>query len=940
MCQRMVSLMMVGALLVGLLVGSVQAANIAWDGPYTSTSPEDVVADGETVEAFNMYVPGSAANVATVDPVVNGIQFTGNNEMLGNAYTVSQTFFSGSTGDDAYDDLLNTCDFGGGGDYFTRDLGGENLQVGKQYLIQVWYVDTRGPQAGRVMQYGDGNGNTVDLTAGEAHYAIGTFTADGTTQTLSFDAQGFGNAHLTAYQIRTVAAKTVASNPQPVNAAPDVLRDGTVLEWTAGEFATSHDVYLGTSFEDVNTATTYNPEFKGNQAETAYALDRLEFGVTYFWRIDEVNDAHPDSPWQGAVWQFEAEPEGILVDLLTATASSQNSADEDPNNTINGVGLNEDGSHSQDKKTMWLSAVSDPGTAWIRYDLSTPQKLSEMLVWNHNTQSEEDLGYGIKDALIEVSEDGINFTSLGTVQLLQAAETSVDMQALFVQSVKITAQNNWGGLISKFGVSAVRLYAIPNAAREMSPAEGAANVDPTTAVLTWRGGREATVHELYLSTDEQAVIDGTAPMVPVTDVSYVPALELEKTYYWRVDEVNDLEVPALWAGSVQSFSTLNSIVVDDMESYEVDMWKTWSDGYDDPANGALVGNGFLGEPETEIVYEGSQSMPMAYGDGGIQNSWSTRTFETPPDWSQYGIKSLSLYVHGSADNVGGQLYVKINDTQFDYQGAATDIQAPQWFPWTVDLTGVTTVTSLTIGVTGGSGTIYVDNIRLYPLASELLTPVLPDAANLQALYDFAGNLNDGSGNGHNGTAIGGASVVTDPARGQVVSLNGFDDGVAIPLIGSYPEATISLWINMSTELPTGIYGSLFHDDGFEPNDVHWRVQNGTLNGGINGGIAGSTGRMAILPNTWIHVALMASEAGVSFWINGLEDMSSTLATPVVNLGEGSLGAWLDTRADPAVLDRTFPGLLDEVRFYDRTLTPAELAGLAERSAPLYKAFPQ
>ena len=87
-------------------------------------------------------------------------------------------------------------------------------------------------------------------------------------------------------------------------------------------------------------------------------------------------------------------------------------------------------------------------------------------------------------SLIEISADGIEFASLGTVELDQAAETVVDMQAAVAQSVRITALSNWGGLFLKYGLSEVRLLAIPNAARELSPTDGVVNVDPTTAVLT------------------------------------------------------------------------------------------------------------------------------------------------------------------------------------------------------------------------------------------------------------------------------------------------------------------------------------------------------------------------------------------------------------------------------------------------------------------------
>ena len=31
-------------------------------------------------------------------------------------------------------------------------------------------------------------------------------------------------------------------------------------------------------------------------------------GKTYYWRVDEVNDAEPDSPWKGDVWSFRVRP--------------------------------------------------------------------------------------------------------------------------------------------------------------------------------------------------------------------------------------------------------------------------------------------------------------------------------------------------------------------------------------------------------------------------------------------------------------------------------------------------------------------------------------------------------------------------------------------------------------------------------------------------------
>jgi hypothetical protein len=44
--------------------------------------------------------------------------------------------------------------------------------------------------------------------------------------------------------------------------------------------------------------------FKGNQPGTTYDPNTLELATTYYWRIDEVNEANPNSPWTGDVWSF------------------------------------------------------------------------------------------------------------------------------------------------------------------------------------------------------------------------------------------------------------------------------------------------------------------------------------------------------------------------------------------------------------------------------------------------------------------------------------------------------------------------------------------------------------------------------------------------------------------------------------------------------------
>ncbi|MHC4560869.1 MAG: hypothetical protein ACYS80_26605 [Planctomycetota bacterium] len=89
---------------------------------------------------------------------------------------------------------------------------------------------------------------------------------------------------------------------------------GMSLSWKRGDFADTHDVYFGDDFDAVNDGT--GDTFIVNQTSTflyvGYGVtpgDPLPGGfvpgTTYYWRIDEVNDTEPNSPWKGDVWSFE-----------------------------------------------------------------------------------------------------------------------------------------------------------------------------------------------------------------------------------------------------------------------------------------------------------------------------------------------------------------------------------------------------------------------------------------------------------------------------------------------------------------------------------------------------------------------------------------------------------------------------------------------------------
>ena len=103
------------------------------------------------------------------------------------------------------------------------------------------------------------------------------------------------------------------SIPKPADG--DMLEDTWAnLSWKPGGRAVSHDVYISDNFEDVNDGA--ESTFQGNQTGTFIVVgfpgfpypDGLVPGTTYYWRIDEVNDTEPNSPWKGSVWSFNIPP--------------------------------------------------------------------------------------------------------------------------------------------------------------------------------------------------------------------------------------------------------------------------------------------------------------------------------------------------------------------------------------------------------------------------------------------------------------------------------------------------------------------------------------------------------------------------------------------------------------------------------------------------------
>jgi hypothetical protein len=134
-------------------------------------------------------------------------------------------------------------------------------------------------------------------------------------------------------------ANPKATNPSPSNGAAN-LGLSVTLGWTAGTSAVSHNVYFGTA-----TPGT----LQGNQTEATFVPAGLEYGKTYYWRIDEVNSV--GGVTTGDVWSFST---------LSGLASNPNPANAAINVSIT-QNLSWTAAPNADSHNVYFG-TSSPGT--------------------------------------------------------------------------------------------------------------------------------------------------------------------------------------------------------------------------------------------------------------------------------------------------------------------------------------------------------------------------------------------------------------------------------------------------------------------------------------------------------------------------------------------------------------------------------------------------
>ncbi|MFC1633805.1 LamG-like jellyroll fold domain-containing protein [Planctomycetota bacterium] len=459
------------------------------------------------------------------------------------------------------------------------------------------------------------------------------------------------------------------------------------LSWRPGPSAVSHDVYLGDNFDDVSNGT--GDTSRGNQSATTLIVgfpgfpypDGLEPGTTYFWRIDEVNDADPNSPWKGPVWSFSIAPK---------TAYNPDPPDG--------------------------AEFVDPGVT---------------LSWTG--------GFGAKLHTVYFGDnfDEVNDSTTGAPR----GNTTYNPGLLEVEKVYYWRVDEFDGAATYKGD--VWSFTTPGAVGNPQPAYGADNVQ-LNVILSWTPADSAASHQLYFGMGKEAVrtADAGSPEYKGSKAlgaeSYDPGLlDADTAYYWRVDEVDSQGNTS--TGPIWIFTTGGFLLVEDFESYTDDdaageaIWQTWIDGFGIADNGAQVGYLMPPYAEQTIVHNGSQSMPILYvNEAGVTNSEASLSLTTPRDWTQAGVSELSLWFRGGSINAAEPLYAAVSNSAGDPAVVAYDdasaAQISRWTQWVIPLQAfadqginLSNVAKIAIGLgskagmaaPGGSGTMYIDDIRLY-----------------------------------------------------------------------------------------------------------------------------------------------------------------------------------------------------------------------------------
>ena len=333
-----------------------------------------------------------------------------------------------------------------------------------------------------------------------------------------FSSTCWGLGNFDTLQEEAIFDPNIAHNPEPPDGA---INEETWanLKWLPGQHAVSHNVYFGDNFDDVKDGV--GNAFLGNQLAAWLPVgfpgftgfEGLVRGTTYYWRVDEVNELHPDSPWKGDVWSFT---------IMPYTAYNPIPVDK--------------------------ARFIDPNVS-----LSWEAGYRAKLHYVYFGENFADVNEGINETFKDCVED-TTFTP-GPLELGKIYWWRID---------EFDGNITHKGDVWYFRTKSSLSIPDPNLACDPRPSDGVIYED-TWAALSWSPGQHAASHDVYFGDNFDDVNEGidytfyfnqleTWFVVGFGTYLDMSGLIPGTTYYWRIDEVNDLHPDSPWKGDVWSFT--------------------------------------------------------------------------------------------------------------------------------------------------------------------------------------------------------------------------------------------------------------------------------------------------------------------------------------------------------------------------------------------------
>ena len=578
---------------------------------------------------------------------------------------------------------------------------------------------------------------------------------------------GFGSKlHIVYFggDLDTITNATGGQAKTATTFAPGALASETTYYWRVDEFegATTHkgDVW---SFSTVPEIPITNPDllcwWKFDEEAGGTALDHSGHG--------QHGTLEGDTQWVdgmvGGALEFDGTGDRVVDDTA---ASYLNGLDaitvclwiksdlvgtdkgfingEEPDGGDNLLEMRYDAAGGNGGGTnvlkMAVVAPSDEQQLESSSNLQTTEWQHVAMVWSRNAQ----LKFYVNGKLDAPSDNG------AALDVSTAGITT-----LIVGQGGKDAGGGWDGLIDD-----VRIYnkvltaeeitevmrGEPGLAWDPSPANRSTPDIRQATPLSWSPGDRVAQHDVYFGTDKDAVDNADASDASgiyrgrQNLASYTPSEGVawgSGPYYWRVDEFNTDGTIA--KGRIWSFTVADFLLVDDFETYtdnDADggaIWQHWLDGFGVNTNGSQTGYTLPPYAERAIVHGGGQSMPLQYNNtAGVSNSEVELTLiSSKRNWTEQGVTELSLWFRGDAANAAEPLYVAVSNAT----GSPAIVPYPDpaaattgtWIEWPIPLQALAdkginlaNIDKIAIGLgatggaaPGGSGTIYVDDIRLY-----------------------------------------------------------------------------------------------------------------------------------------------------------------------------------------------------------------------------------